>query len=181
MALFVAFYACNGEKDMHDGDMLSENHTKGLGPSTGFTLIELLVVFAIIAILASWLLPGLAKAKQQAQGTKCMANGHQMGLAWIMYADDQGGRLVPNQDEGDTDSGTTLHKDGWVEGIESFAANNPDKTNYNFLIGQQTAVAGKQGNELLGYYTKMAALYKCPADRYPCKEGALLMDRVRSF
>ena len=86
-------------------------------PSTGFTLIELLVVIAIIAILASMLLPALAKAKAQSGGIVCMNNEKQMSLGLRLYSEDRG-RFVEN----------------WVGSVANApqTQTNPDMPGYQF-------------------------------------------------
>ena len=126
-----------------------------------FTLIELLVVIAIIAILASLLLPALSRAKAQALGVECCSNTRQLGIAWHLYSDDNGGWFVNNAvyngwtDAGNVvNTGRTIEISNWVYGTMDWTT-SPDITNVQLIA-----------NGLLFPYVKQYKVYKCPADSY---------------
>ena len=79
----------------------------------GFTLVELLVVIAILGILASLLLPALAKARHGAGAAKCTSNLRQFGLAAQMYWDDHDG--VTFRYRGGATNGGDVFWFGWLE------------------------------------------------------------------
>ncbi|MDX1934547.1 MAG: prepilin-type N-terminal cleavage/methylation domain-containing protein [Capsulimonadales bacterium] len=85
----------------------------------GFTLIELLVVIAIIAILAAILFPVFAQARAKARQTVDLNNLKQIGLAYLMYAQDYDECVVPYAVRANTVS--TLNNRYWFG--SSWAAN----------------------------------------------------------
>lgn len=67
--------------------------------NTRFTLIELLVCNAIIAILASMLLPTLGMAKQRVLNVACIGILKQNGVSLLMYTSDNDDNFMPMLDK----------------------------------------------------------------------------------
>ncbi|MEO8426357.1 MAG: type II secretion system protein [Verrucomicrobiota bacterium] len=143
-----------------------------------FTLIELLVVIAIIAILASMLLPALAKSKTKATGIVCLNNGKQIALGWIMQADDNDSVLVGNLDGGNVSTLSNSNKTwalGWLDfggGTSLGAAAGGNSDTNTFVLTQLSPLAP--------YIGRSAGVFKCPADK-SLDRGTKGAPRVRSI
>ncbi len=118
-----------------------------------FTLIELLVVIAIIAVLMAVLMPGLRAAKQVAASANCMANSRSLSLAWVMYAEDNDGRLVPAR----------YGNDGWIARPQTEDGTVHTSTQTTPIVTDEDEIRGIERGRL-HEYVEDSDVYHCPAD-----------------
>lgn len=83
-----------------------------------FTLVELLVAIGIIAVLMAFVLPAMSRAREQANQVTCLSNLRQLGLAYIMYCQDNC---------------------GWFSRAAPYATSPAEESPQDFIWWQQTS------------------------------------------
>ncbi len=144
-----------------------------------FTLIELLVVITIIALLVSILMPSLNKAKQQATATVCLGNQKALITAWLMYAGDNGDRIVGGMRStylntggdvsyrnGNNNEWEPAGKYAWACAPAVQQMNDKNASTAD-LSTEQSLIYRKRGIELgkMWKYVKTHEVYHCPGDK----------------
>ena len=140
-----------------------------------FTLIELLVVIAIIAILASLLLPVLARGKSKALSAVCLSNLRQLHLGWAMYTEDNDGTLPPNWRDG---VAFAQPPPNWVGG-RMFFEGDPQPAAH--LEATNTLLLTDSFPGRIGPNVRAPGVYRCPSDKSYILIDGRVHPRVRSY
>ncbi len=135
-----------------------------------FTLIELLMSIAIIAILASLLLPALARGRSFTKSVNCANNLKQLQLGWQLYADDSNDVLPPNRWR------SVQWGDGCPQGLPSASG--------TWVVGDCSTEAndwGIRNGVLFPYENEQVSVYRCPADNSKVDGQYPRRERTRSY
>jgi prepilin-type processing-associated H-X9-DG protein len=133
-------------------------------PAGGFSFPDLLALLSVAALLALIQFPARANNKSNSHRAVCADNQRRLALSWLMYADDNRGRLVPNR------SDAFPATNNWVAGWLDFSGRT-DNTNLATITQAK-----------LYPYNQSVEIYRCPDDLTALRDaqnGYHL--RVRSF
>ena len=133
--------------------------SRSQGQEEAFSRVDLLALLAVLAVVVCMQLPALAHNKGNSHRAVCADNLRRLALSWLMYADDNCGRLAPNG------SDAFPITNNWVAGWLDFASRT-DNTNVAMITGAK-----------LYPYNKAVEIYRCPDDLSAVR-GQL---RIRSY
>src|ERR1051325_8723208 len=131
---------------------------KGAGGAPGarqaFTLVEFVVTIAIIAILASLIAPAVVRARGSGNQIFCQNNLRQLGLAWIVYAQDNNDHLAYNL--GGTEIKRLLRRDKYYNWANSLLNWERSSSNTNEFLNTHASLGS--------YVAATPRIFRCPSD-----------------
>lgn len=124
----------------------------------GFTLVEVLVSMAVIAVLLAIMLPAVRHVNETANRVVCRSNIRQIGLAFMMYADQNKGEMPRTQFIGSFLSPDGISRDG--------VADRPQET-MTLRLDDETRESGGRwdglGQLFATGYLSAPQIFYCPS------------------
>lgn len=145
----------------------------------------MLVVIAIISLLAAILFPVFARAREKGRQTACASNLKQLGLAWLMYAQDYDETACPSYFNGGNTAwdfqriggvylpgllGAYTH-DGRVAGCPDWVNRSATVRPYNGYAYNATYLGGDMGTPLGSFPPAPLARISAPANTAAFADG----------